>query len=196
LGSYRFFYLLNWVVRLFGEHYFDFTSVIFGMIQTALYVDFAWVYWSRQRVKLRYGGVVDSDDLSKSFIVKRFIGRRGNVNSTDGEDDITEEEDRLAAQESGTVRPSANRGQSDRWGARGISVSADDTLQEHLDHSSRDAQMVDPSHFEDDDEDDADAPPPPAKDAPSTGLTASSDSTAASPEAEHVVGSSATEWSK
>lgn len=191
LGSYRAFYILNWIVRIFTDGYFDATSVLFGIVQTALYIDFAWVYWSRQRVKLRGGGVVDSDDLSKSFIVKRFIGRKGNNNnnSTDEDDDIADEDAALANQESGSVRPSNARTHSgtNRWGARGISVSADDTLQEHLD---RDAPMVDPSHFEDDDEDeDADAPPPPAKDQPAK----KADSTA---EGEGEVGSSAGEWSK
>lgn len=206
LGSYRFFYILNWIVKMFSANeHVDATSVIFGLIQTALYVDFAWVYWSRQRVKLRYGGVVDSDDLSKSFIVKRFIGKRGNQNS-DEDDDITEEEDRLAEQENGNIRPGATRSPSDRWGARGISVSADDTLQEHLDHSSRDAQMVDPSHFEDDDDDDDDVdnvPPPPAKDpaphskasesASSAGSSSAAAAAAAVPDGES---SSAAEWDK
>ncbi|EMF14570.1 ER_lumen_recept-domain-containing protein [Sphaerulina musiva SO2202] len=206
LGSYRFFYILNWIVKMFSANeHVDATSVIFGLIQTALYVDFAWVYWSRQRVKLRYGGVVDSDDLSKSFIVKRFIGKRGNQNSNE-DDDITEEEDRLAEQENGNIRPGATRSPSDRWGARGISVSADDTLQEHLDHSSRDAQMVDPSHFEDDDDDDDDVdnvPPPPAKDpaphskasesASSAGSSSAAAAAAAVPDGES---SSAAEWDK
>lgn len=188
LGSYRAFYLLNWIVRLASsEHYFDATSVVFGLIQTALYVDFAWVYWSRQRVKLRGGGVVDSDDLSKSFVVKRFIGRRGNAGTSEDEDDIVDEDAALAGQENGTIRPSANRTGSGRWGARGISVSADDTLQEHLDSSSRDATMVDPSQFEDDFDDDADAPPPPAKD-----NTKMADEPAA--DEDDNVGSSAGEW--
>ncbi|CAD0098322.1 unnamed protein product, partial [Aureobasidium mustum] len=30
-------------------------SFTFGVIQTLFYFDFAWVYWTRQRVKLRYG---------------------------------------------------------------------------------------------------------------------------------------------
>lgn len=188
LGSYRAFYILNWIVRIFTDGYFDPTSVVFGIVQTALYIDFAWVYWSRQRVKLRGGGVVDSDDLSKSFIVKRFIGRKGNNQNSTDEDDIAEEDEALANQENGTVRPS-NPGRTtsgNRWGARGISVSADDTLAEHLD---RDAPMVDPSHFEDEDDEDADAPPPPAKDQG----TKKPDSSA---EDENNVGSSAGEWSK
>ncbi|CAK4033685.1 ER lumen -retaining receptor [Lecanosticta acicola] len=178
LGSYRFFYILNWIVRGIGEGHFDPTSVIFGVIQTALYIDFAWVYYSRQRVKLRGGGIVDSDDLSKSFLVKRFIGRRGNRNDTEDED-IADEDEGLAGQENGTIRPAGRN-----WGPRGVSVSADDTLQEHFDGSARDATMVDPSHFEDLD-DDVDAPPPPAKD----------QKPAPPPkETEETVGSSAGEW--
>ena len=110
LGSYRAFYILNWLVRLVKEHHFEWPAFLFGIIQTAFYVDFAWVYWTRQRVKLRNGAVVDSDDLSRGFLVSRFLGRgdAGNdeeaVNGTDG---------------SG----SKPRG---RWGRRGISVSADE----------------------------------------------------------------------
>ena len=168
LGSYRFFYILNWILRLALEGYFDAISVIFGIIQTALYIDFAWVYYSRQRVKLRGGGVVDSDDLSKSFIVRRFIGRGSRADREDN--DIADEDAALAGQENGTIRPSGHS-----WGQRGISVSADDTLHDHHgrsggqqggyadDMATGDAQMIDPDHFEDDD--DTDAPPPPvAKD--------------------------------
>ena len=173
LGSYRSFYLISWIVRLFGkENHFNAISVIFGVIQTALYVDFAWVYWSRQRVKLRGGGVVDSDDLSKSFLVRRIIGRGSRADQEDA--DVADEDAALAGQENGTIGPQPERsGRS--WGARGISVSADDTLERHDQPGSEqghyqdttaagDALMIDPAHFEDDD-DDADAPPPPvAKD--------------------------------
>ncbi|KAI7356582.1 dihydroxy-acid and 6-phosphogluconate dehydratase [Hortaea werneckii] len=173
LGSYRFFYILNWLVRGIGEGYFDPISVIFGVIQTALYIDFAWVYWSRQRVKLRGGGVVDSDDLTKSFLVRRFIGKRGSTGSEDGEAD--EDAEALARQENGTIQDGGRSAGGRNWGARGISVSADDTLAEHerpgarrqesySDAAQADAQpMADPASFEDDD-DEADAPPPPAKD--------------------------------
>jgi hypothetical protein len=199
LGTYRFFYILNWLVLLFSDGKFDATSFIFGVVQTALYVDFAWVYWSRQRVKLRGGGLVDSDDLSKSFFVKRLIGRRGNRNSTDGEHEDEEDADvaTLSAQENGTVRPSASRsGRS--WGARGISVSADQPEDQDDDDGAGyldqvgDAQMVDPSHFEDDSEDDAnaDAPPPPAKDTKSKSKTVRG----SVDETEQEVGSSAGEW--
>src|SRR5271163_1171757 len=67
LGSYRAFYVLNWIVRYASSdrnHFPETEAVIFGVIQTAFYVDFAWVYYTRQRVKLRNGGIVDSEDLS------------------------------------------------------------------------------------------------------------------------------------
>lgn len=151
LGSYRFFYILNWIYRAASERYFDPISLIFGVIQTLLYIDFAWVYYSRQRVKLRGGGVVDSDDLSKSFLVRRFLGGR---RSQEYNEDITEEDEALAGQESGTVRPSAP-GRGTSWGARGISVSADDTLDQHNNMNA--SEIADPAAFEDDY--DNDAPP-------------------------------------
>jgi len=204
LGSYRFFYLLNWLVRGFGEGWFDPISLFFGIVQTALYIDFAWVYWSRQRVKLRGGGVVDSDDLSKSFLVRRFIGHPRAGQDGEDEDDIVDEDTAtLAGQENGTIRPNGPpRTRSGRsWGPRGISVSADDTLAEHErpgdgigasyadDAGTQDAQMVDPSQFEDN-EDETDAPPPPAKD-DKYKLQSPTDEEAHT--ADHV-GSSAEEW--
>ncbi|KAL8763936.1 MAG: hypothetical protein Q9184_000379 [Pyrenodesmia sp. 2 TL-2023] len=117
LGSYRAFYILNWIVRYFGaEHHFEPIATIFGIIQTAFYVDFAWVYWSRQRVKLRNGGVVDSEDLSRGWLISSLAGR----NETDEE----EAEDHIPnnSQQSPSVRSGG------KWGVRGVSVSADDTL--------------------------------------------------------------------
>lgn len=117
LGSYRAFYLLNWIVRYFGvEHHFEPIATIFGIIQTAFYVDFAWVYWSRQRVKLRNGGVVDSDDLSRGWLISNLAGR--------AETDEAEAEDRMP--NNNQQIPSVPSG--GKWGVRGISVSADDTL--------------------------------------------------------------------
>ena len=118
LGSYRAFYILNWIVRLATppHHHFEWRAVLFGIIQTALYVDFAWVYWTRQRVKLRNGGVVDSDDLSRGFLVSRMIGR-GDA----GMD--TEERVGLAGSQNGSAASASI--EAGKWGPRGISVSAD-----------------------------------------------------------------------
>lgn len=129
LGSYRAFYILNWIVRAASsEHHFDPISVIFGVIQTAFYVDFAWVYWTRQRVKLRGGGIVDSEDLRKGWLVNRVF----NAGRPSTEID---EESLPAANGNGAIHSdvSANGGppKRNRWGARDISISADDTLEEH-----------------------------------------------------------------
>ncbi|KAI9712993.1 MAG: hypothetical protein M1812_006741 [Candelaria pacifica] len=120
LGSYRGFYILNWIVRAAQKEHPDPISVIFGIVQTALYVDFAWVYWTRQRVKLRNGGVVDSEDLGRGYLVSRLLGRKDN--SLD-----EEERPALNGGENGARAPAGGRG---RWGARGISVSADEGLLE------------------------------------------------------------------
>ncbi|KAI9880828.1 MAG: hypothetical protein M1830_000264 [Pleopsidium flavum] len=119
LGSYRAFYILNWIVRAASsEHHFDPIAVIFGIIQTALYVDFAWVYWTRQRVKLRDGGVVDSEDLSRGWLLSRILGRPGSEH-------LDEERTALdGINENGSARRPAKGG--GRWGARGVSVSADE----------------------------------------------------------------------
>ncbi len=85
LGSYRGFYLINWLVQAIRRKGVDPVSIIFGVIQTALYVDFAWVYWSRQRVKLRGGAIVGSEDMSHGWLVKRIIGQRG---SNEDEEDL------------------------------------------------------------------------------------------------------------
>ena len=98
------------------EGYFDPIAVIFGIVQTALYVDFAWVYWTRQRVKLRNGGVVDSEDLSRGWLVSRVLGR--DRDSFDEENGNSEN----AATNRTTKAPRGG------WGARGVSISADEQV--------------------------------------------------------------------
>lgn len=148
LGSYRAFYILNWIVRgAVEDNYLDPIPWIFGTIQTAFFVDFAWVYLTRQRVKLRHGGVVDSDDLSRGWLINKFVGRQSRE---------FDEED---AVDSGDARGThAERRQGGRWGARGISVSADDTLHEAQRTRGQDETqgLTDPDAFEDDLDDDAD----------------------------------------
>lgn len=158
LGSYRAFYCINWFVRELdvNDRPPNTIAVIFGIIQTALYVDFAWVYYTRQRVKLRAGGVVDADDLNRGWFLHRIFGK--NVPATD------DEENGLGGDNS--------RGGRARWGARGISVSADDGVLESGrdddDHHEGldavvdpDAKMHDPDELAkamDDDDDDEDTP--------------------------------------
>jgi ER lumen protein retaining receptor len=166
LGSYRAFYILNWVVRVATEDgYWDPISWIFGVVQTAMYLDFAWVYWTRQRVKLRAGGIVDSEDLSRGWLVTRLIGRERL--------DLEDEEGRPAANPNQPAHDPSNgsprssiRKPHNKWGPRGISVSADDELVEEgtkkpdaktaagdgsTNHTQKDDDgLADPSAFEDD----------------------------------------------
>ena len=91
-------------------------------MQTAFYADFAWVYWTRQRVKLRNGAVVDSDDLSRGFLVSKLVG--GQQFSGD-EENITHGDD-----VNGDHEPPRRPGTGGGWGARAVSVSADDGVYE------------------------------------------------------------------
>ena len=159
LGTYRFLYILNWIVRGANESgYFDPTSWVWGTIQTALMIDFAWVYWTRQRVKLRQGGVVDSEDLGRGWLVGRLagMGRKSvdyNYDEESGQSSRNEH--------SGTNN---NNNNNNKWGRRGISVSADEGVLDApkrkggVDRDSESQPLADPAAFEDDESDD-DAPP-------------------------------------
>jgi hypothetical protein len=132
-------------------------SVTFGIIQVLFYIDFAWVYYTRQRVKLRNGGVVDADDIRQGWILKRIFGKHV---------DPTGDDEESAPALGGNERTAPRRA---KWGSRGISVSADDTTLEHEgrsdgDHNidagnvDPDAKMQDPDELaralDDDDDDD------------------------------------------
>ncbi|MCJ1398624.1 hypothetical protein MMC11_001824 [Xylographa trunciseda] len=120
LGSYRAFYILNWIFRgIHDETKPSLIPVIFGVVQTAFYVDFAWVYWTRQRVKLRNGGVVDSEDLRRGYLIQKIFGR--------GASD-PDEEDTVAIDEQGATPMPGQAWSRNKWGPRGVSVSADDDV--------------------------------------------------------------------
>ncbi|KAK4128692.1 hypothetical protein N657DRAFT_639183 [Parathielavia appendiculata] len=140
LGSYRGLYLLNWIQ---GELDTNMKtpnpiSVIFGVVQTALYLDFAWVYWSRQRVKLRNGGVVDADDLSRGWLLRRIFGSKRFTQDIDG---AASDDEESAPALGGGRRTNYNHhygggsgggvGGRPKWGSRGISISADEGVLEH-----------------------------------------------------------------
>ncbi|GKU03022.1 er lumen protein retaining receptor [Fusarium langsethiae] len=164
LGSYRALYCLNWFIREFEMNGRgpNIISVIFGVIQTALYVDFAWVYYTRQRVKLRGGGIVDADDMSRSWLLRRIFGKRF---VHDEEDDEENGPGGFDDDQGGN-----RRGARPKWGARGISVSADDGVLEQERHNSDqdefggpvdpDAKMQDPDELARalDDDDDENTP--------------------------------------
>ncbi|KFX96131.1 hypothetical protein V497_01654 [Pseudogymnoascus sp. VKM F-4516 (FW-969)] len=169
LGTYRALYICNWIERYASKDSVkpEVVAVIFGVIQTLFYADFAWVYYSRQRVKLRSGGVVDADDLSKSWVLRRVLRRGRNSEEVD-------EEARPALGDDGeyeehvSVGREGSRGRAGGWGRRGISVSADDdVLAAERDGSpiAPDARMRDPDelakilHDEDDSDTEASGAP-------------------------------------
>ncbi|KAJ6542313.1 ER lumen protein retaining receptor-domain-containing protein [Mycena vulgaris] len=79
LGSYRALYIPNWIWRYSYENMVDSIAVVCGIIQTVLYLDFAWVYYSRQRVKLRDGLLVDSEDFQRGWLVRWLGGKDEEV---------------------------------------------------------------------------------------------------------------------
>jgi ER lumen protein retaining receptor len=138
LGSYRALYFINWIYRGAKHQSTDAVSIIFGAVQTVLYLDFAWVYYTRQRVKLRAGGIVDSDDMSRGWIIQRLLGT--GKRSFDAERN-REANSNTGFSGDGYTRPEENdtAPASRSWGARGISVSADEGVLE--DHTNGDADV-------------------------------------------------------
>ncbi|KAM4068059.1 ER lumen protein retaining receptor domain-containing protein [Hirsutella rhossiliensis] len=132
LGSYRALYCINWFVREFDNRKPDTVSVIFGIIQTALYIDFAWVYYTRQRVKLRGGGIVDADDMRRGWLLRRIFGK--NVDVADDEE---------GAPALGGQGGDGRREGRPKWGARGISVSADEGVLDAERRNRADAEDLD-----------------------------------------------------
>lgn len=51
LGVYRAFYLLNWLYRYIFDDWLSLVSVLAGLVQTAVYSDFFWVYYQQVIVK-------------------------------------------------------------------------------------------------------------------------------------------------
>ncbi|KAK4202228.1 ER lumen protein retaining receptor-domain-containing protein [Triangularia verruculosa] len=147
LGSYRGLYLLNWFLRGLDTNGRkpNPISVIFGIVQTALYADFAWVYWTRQRVKLRNGGVVDADDLRRGWLLSKIFGSK-HLRGTSGagaNNDDDDEYDEESAPALGPGRHAVGRngggagGGRAKWGSRGISISADEGVYDGEGGSSR-----------------------------------------------------------
>lgn len=142
LGAYRALYICNWIERAVADPVKpEGVAVVFGVLQTLLYLDFAWVYYTRQRVKLRAGGLVDAEDLGKSWVLRRVLGRRTA-------DEVADEERPALGEEGGEGAERRTEG----WGRRGISVSADEGVVEAERERGRapmrvDAEMRDPDEM-------------------------------------------------
>ncbi|RPA74727.1 hypothetical protein BJ508DRAFT_418499 [Ascobolus immersus RN42] len=116
LGSYRAFYVVMWIARWASpQHTLEFVGLLFGIIQTWLYIEFAIVYVKRQRVKLRGGGVLDDEDFRREgMILGRVLG-----GTTGGR------WERIGRAINTRVRNAGGAA------AGGLSVSADDTTVQH-----------------------------------------------------------------
>lgn len=139
LFLYRIFYVLNWIWReadgsdAWKPQRLD---VLAGCIQVILYCDFAWVYYTRQRVKLRGNGVVDSDDFGNGLFIRRLFGKpAADEEGVDEESAPALGNGRPGFSGDGHVlRPAPERTGStaaNKWGLRGISVSADESVLAH-----------------------------------------------------------------
>jgi hypothetical protein len=91
-------------------------------------------------VKLRGGGIIDSDDLRHGWLLGPLVGKHKDLETLDEEE---------APGASGSSRSSNKRG----WGRKGISVSADEGLRGE---DSR--PLTNPDAFEDLDDDDEPGP--------------------------------------
>ncbi|RLV96214.1 ER lumen protein-retaining receptor [Spathaspora sp. JA1] len=47
LGIYRALYIPNWIYRFYFEDHFDYVSVLAGLLQTAIYSDFFYIYYTK-----------------------------------------------------------------------------------------------------------------------------------------------------
>lgn len=131
---------MNWIWRELDitDRKPDPISIIFGVIQTAFYVDFAWVYYSRQRVKLRNGGVMDADDLRNGWLLRAVFGHKPLVGHIDDEESAP-----ALGGDRGNGSAAPGRTGS-KWGTRGISVSADDgVLADERERQGQESGIVD-----------------------------------------------------
>jgi hypothetical protein len=91
--------------------------------------------------------VIDSEDLSQGFVLKRILGTRRT--SLEGNEDLVVEDEVLASQEAGMAdgpRPVVASS------TQGLSISADDTLERHHAKSAFGISDSDASEDEDDDD--------------------------------------------
>lgn len=47
LGAYRALYIVNWIYRYYNEQHVDYIAWIAGLLQTALYSDFFYIYYTK-----------------------------------------------------------------------------------------------------------------------------------------------------
>lgn len=85
------------------------------------------MYYSRQRVKLRNGGVVDADDMRRGWLLRTVFGHKAFVGNVEDEES-TPALGRSANGDSNGRPNIPGRNGASKWGSRGISVSADEDV--------------------------------------------------------------------
>ena len=50
LGLYRTLYLFNWIWRFYFEGFFDMIAIVAGVVQTILYCDFFYLYFTKGKL--------------------------------------------------------------------------------------------------------------------------------------------------
>ena len=79
LGIYRALYIPNWIYRYFTENgHFDTIPVLAGVIQTVLYTDFFWIYYTKY-VKLRQQHRVVKKEASLTLYCRVMQGKKFNL---------------------------------------------------------------------------------------------------------------------
>ncbi|KAK6343087.1 hypothetical protein TWF718_008461 [Orbilia javanica] len=146
LGSYRGFYIFNWIWRYYTQYHYDPISVVFGVIQTALYIDFAWVYYSRQRIKLRGGALIDEEEVGRGWLLGRLLGGNRHL---DHEEELRDIDAEGGDNPNRQIHPQ-------NWGPRGISVNADDGTLDLEAYADRQRLLAEPDQFEIADQEDLD----------------------------------------
>lgn len=51
LGSYRALYIINWAYRFYMEEFYDLIAIVAGCVQTALYLDFFYLYITKGEIR-------------------------------------------------------------------------------------------------------------------------------------------------
>lgn len=80
LGAYRALYIPNWIWRYFAEGYFDLIPVLAGIVQTVLYSDFFYIYWTKYvAAPLHSSRTLFRKRVVLIFIIRVMQGKKFNL---------------------------------------------------------------------------------------------------------------------
>ncbi len=76
LGAYRALYIVNWAFRFYMESFYDWIAIVAGCVQTALYIDFFYLYITKGlSVEELYSGTSEQRTLWDQllYIFRTFV---------------------------------------------------------------------------------------------------------------------------